>query len=71
MWERFEFMVLLNRFNSRGELSFPEYWKPFEGLYHDLKMRYPRVEGWPKTPEELQERRKLRELNVFSKMAPP
>ncbi len=68
LWERFEWMIPMNRLNSHGEEANPEFYAPFERLYREMRRRYPRVEGWAKTPREWEERRRLREENIFSKM---
>ena len=69
-YERFRFLVPMQRLNSLGEEAFLGYWAPLEHLYNDMKRRYPDVERWMTSPEETAERRRLREVNVFSKWMP-
>jgi len=61
-------MIPINRYNSMGEPQFMEYYQPFEELYRELKRRYPKCEGWPRSDAERLERRRLREENIWSKM---
>ncbi len=69
MWERYaEIFVPGNRFNSFGKPSNPLYWAPLERLYRDMKRSYPEIEGYGRTPEEVQERRKRQEANICWKM---
>jgi len=68
VFERFEFIITQTRLNSLGKDLNPGFMVPFEQLYHELKKRYPGIESWPKTDEELAERRRLREINIFSKI---
>ena len=68
VWERFEWMIFMNRMNCHGEESYLNYLAPFENLYREMKRKYPKVDGWVRSPEEWEERRQLREKNIFSKM---
>jgi len=69
MFERFEWMIPVNRRNSYGEDSDPGFWVPFETLYRELKRRYSGIEGMVGSREENEARRDRREVNVYAKVS--
>jgi hypothetical protein len=63
LYERFEFLILKNRLNRRGEPALPELMAPLENLYRVLKSKYPNIEGWA-------EHQKLQEASGSKKPIP-
>ena len=66
MFERFWWVLPNNRLNDYGENIRPWFYKPLEHLYRDLKRMEPTGVIPSSSPEE---RRKLRDENVWSKLS--